>query len=231
MLQIHDLHVELAGGRAILQGASLHVPEASITGLFGDSGCGKSTLALAILGLLPSTYSVRGEVLFRGRNLTTLTEREWCEVRGAQIAMIFQDPLLALNPVLRIRTQLTEILRAHEVSRDPAELLDLAGLGGKERILDAYPHRLSGGERQRVTIAQALACRPALIIADEPFTALDPLRTVELIALFRRLRAELGTSFLLISHSPGVLATAADQTYRMTGGRLEAAQPTGAIDA
>ncbi|HKA01688.1 MAG TPA: ABC transporter ATP-binding protein [Candidatus Solibacter sp.] len=231
MLQICDLYVELAGSRAILRGVSLKAPEASITGLFGDSGCGKSTLALAILGLLPPAYRVRGEILFRGRNLTALAEREWSEVRGAQIAMIFQDPLLALNPVLRVRTQLTEILRAHEVSRDPAELLALAGLRGAERILDSYPHQLSGGERQRVTIAQALACRPALIIADEPFTALDPPRTVELIALFRRLRADLGTSFLLISHSPGVLATAADQTYRLAAGRLEAAQPTGALDA
>jgi ABC-type glutathione transport system ATPase component len=173
---------------------------------------------------------VRGEILFRGRNLPALSERELAQVRGAQIAMIFQDPLLALNPVLRIRTQLTEILRAHDVVRDPAELLALAGLSQPERLLSSYPHQLSGGERQRVTIAQALACRPSLVIADEPFTALDAPRVVELIALFRRLRADLGTSFLLITHTPGVLATAADQTYFLAGGRLEAVQPTGAAD-
>jgi ABC-type glutathione transport system ATPase component len=231
VLQIRDLRIELPNGREILSGVSLDIAEGSIIGLFGPSGCGKSTLALAILGLLPpQAFRVRGDIRFRGRNLTALSERELAEVRGAQIAMIFQDPLLALNPVLRVRTQLTEILRAHGVVRDPAELLVLAGLSDAARILGAYPHQLSGGERQRVTIAQALACRPSLIIADEPFTALDAPRVVELIALFRRLRADLGTSFLLISHTPGVLATAADQTYRLAGGLLDAAQPTGAAD-
>jgi ABC-type glutathione transport system ATPase component len=230
MLQIRDLHIQLSGRREILGGAALDVPEGSIAGLFGASGCGKSTLALAILGLLPPAYQVRGEIRFRGRNLLALSEREMASVRGAQIALIFQDPLLALNPVLRIRTQIAEILRAHDVERDPAELLALAGLTDSARILAAWPHQLSGGERQRVTIAQALACRPPLIIADEPFSALDAPRVVELIALFRRLRADLGTSFLLISHTPGVLATAADQTYCLAGGRVEAAQPTGAAD-
>jgi peptide/nickel transport system ATP-binding protein len=232
MLQIRDLHIGLKnGGRAILSGVSLDVAEGSIAGLSGASGCGKSTLALAILGLLPADrYSVRGQILFRGRSLLGLTDQELARVRGAQISIIFQDPLLALNPVMRIRTQITEILRAHGVRRDPAELIALAGLADAARILDAYPHQLSGGERQRVTIAQALACRPPLIIADEPFTALDAPRTVELIALFRRLRAELGTSFLLISHTPGVLATAAAHIYSLTGGRIQAAQPTGAAD-
>jgi peptide/nickel transport system ATP-binding protein len=231
VLHIRDLRIELSTGREILGGVSLEIAEGSIAGLFGPSGCGKSTLALAILGLIsPPRYRVTGEILFRGRNLLALSERELAEVRGAQIALIFQDPLLALNPVLRVRMQLTEILRAHQVVRDPAELLALAGLSDTGRILAAYPHQLSGGERQRVTIAQALACRPSLIVADEPFTALDAPRVVELIALFRRLRADLGTSFLLISHTPGVLATAADQTYCLTGGRLEAAQPTGAAD-
>ena len=232
MLQIRDLHIGLGhASREILSGVSLDVPEGSIAGLSGPSGCGKSTLALAILGLLSrGRYRVRGEILFRGRNLLDLTERELAPVRGAQISIIFQDPLLALNPVLRIRTQIMEILRAHVVKRDPAELLALAGLADSRRILDAYAHQLSGGERQRVTIAQALACRPSLIIADEPFTALDAPRTVELIALFRRLRADLGTSFLLISHTPGVLATAADQIYSLAGGRIRSAQPTGAAD-
>jgi ABC-type glutathione transport system ATPase component len=231
MLHIRDLHIELSGRGEILCGASLDVREASIAGLFGASGCGKSTLALAVLGLLPPRFKVRGQILFCGRNLLELSEREMARVRGAQIALIFQDPLLALNPVLKVRTQLTEILCAHGVERDPADLLKLAGLEDTVRILAAYPHQLSGGERQRATIAQALACRPRLIIADEPFTALDGPRVVDLIALFRRLRAELGTSFLLISHSPGVLATAADQTYCLADGRVEAALPTGATDA
>ena len=132
-------------------------------------------------------------------------------VRGAQISIIFQDPLLALNPVLRIRRQIAEILRAHRVEGDPAELLALAGIPAPSRILEAYPHELSGGERQRVTIAQALACRPALIVADEPFTSLDAPRVVELAALFRSLRDRLHTSFLLIGHHPGILASTADR--------------------
>ena len=230
LLQVRDLHVELAG-RAILDGASFEIRPGTIAGLFGDSGCGKSTLALALLGLLPTTqYRVRGEILWRGRNLLQLSEPEWTAVRGAQISLIFQDPLLALNPVLRLRTQIAEILRAHQAAGDPASLLALAGLADPDRILDSYPHQLSGGERQRVTIAQALACRPPLIVADEPFTALDAPRVVELVALFRRLRADLGASFLLISHSPGVLAAATDEIFRLQNGKLEPAQLTGARD-
>jgi ABC-type dipeptide/oligopeptide/nickel transport system ATPase component len=134
--------------------------------------------------------------------------------------MIFQDPLLALNPVLSIRRQIAEILRAHDADGEPADLLALAGIAAPRRILSAYPHELSGGERQRVTIAQALACKPALIVADEPFTSLDAPRVVELAALFRRLRDELRTSFLLISHQPGVLAAAADQVLVLRDGIL-----------
>jgi len=231
LLQVRDLHVELVGRREIVCGASLEIQPGSIVGLCGDSGCGKSTLALALLGLLPpEQYRVRGEILLRGRDLLQLDERAMTAVRGGQIALIFQDPLLALNPVLPVRTQIREILRAHGAPAEPAALLALAGLNDAERILDAYPHQLSGGERQRVTIAQALACRPPLIIADEPFTALDAPRTVELVALFRRLRAECGASFLLISHSAGVLAAAADEILRLRDGRLEAQQPAGARD-
>jgi ABC-type glutathione transport system ATPase component len=221
LLEIRDLHIELTGGRKLLRGASLNIEAGSIVGLFGDSGCGKSTLALALLGLLPPKhYRVMGDILLRGRNLAQLSDRALTPIRGAAMSLIFQDPLLALNPVLRVRTQIAEILCAHEVAGDPAALLALAGLNEPERILASYPHQLSGGERQRVTIAQALACRPSLVIADEPFTALDAPRVVELIALFRSLRAELGTSFLLISHHPGVLSAAADRIFRLQNGVL-----------
>src|SRR5215831_7150902 len=222
LLEVRDLRVELPGGRAILDHASFTIRPASIVGLFGDSGCGKSTLALALLNLLPpDRYRVRGEVLLRDRNLLALSEGPMAAVRGAEIAMIFQDPLLSLNPVLSVRSQIAEILRAHSAPGDPAALLASAGLSDSGRILLAYPHQLSGGERQRVTIAQALACGPPLIIADEPFTALDAPRVVELIALFRRLRDESGTSFLLISHSAGVLRAAADERYRLCDGALD----------
>jgi ABC-type glutathione transport system ATPase component len=220
LLEVRDLHVEVAG-RVVLSGISFAIAPGSIVGLSGESGCGKTTLALALLGLLPAPpYLVRGDILLDGRNLLTLRERDWESVRGARIAMVFQDALLTLNPVLRIRTQLSEIMSAHGVQQDLEKLLILAGLTEPERILRAYPHQLSGGERQRVTIAQALACGPDLIVADEPFTALDGPRVIKLAALFRRLRDETGTSFLVISHSPGVLAIMADQVLRLSCGRI-----------
>jgi ABC-type glutathione transport system ATPase component len=221
LLEVRDLHIELTGGRKILSGASLDIAAGSIAGLFGDSGCGKSTLARALLGLLPpEQYRVRGDILLRGRNLARLHDDALTPIRGAQISLIFQDPLLALNPVLTVRTQVAEVLRVHGISGNPASLLEMAGLPDPKRILASYPHQLSGGERQRVTIAQALSCRPALIVADEPFTALDAPRILDLIALFRRWRAEQGASFLLITHHPGVLAAAADRIFRLHHGTL-----------
>jgi ABC-type glutathione transport system ATPase component len=221
LLEVRDLRVQLLPHRDILRGVSFDIPTGSVTGLSGDSGSGKSTLALALLKLLsPTQYRVGGQVLLRGRDLLVLDERALESVRGAQIGMIFQDPLLALNPVLRIRQQIAEILRAHQAEGDPAGLLELAGIAAPARILAAYPHELSGGERQRVTIAQAIACRPALIVADEPFTSLDAPRVVELAALFRRLRDQVRTSFLVISHHPGVLAATADQLLVLRDGAL-----------
>jgi ABC-type glutathione transport system ATPase component len=221
LLEVRNLCIKLLPRRGILSGVSLDIPVGTIAGLSGDSGSGKTTLALALLKLLPpDLYDVSGQVLLRGRDLLALDERALETVRGAQIAMIFQDPLLALNPVLSIGRQILEVLRAHGTEGDPADLLALAGIPSPSRILAAYPHELSGGERQRATIAQALACRPAMIVADEPFTSLDAPRVVELAALFRRLRDELRTSFLLISHHPGVLATAADQLLVLRDGTL-----------
>ena len=132
------------------------------------------------------------------------------QVRGAVISLVFQDPALSLNPVMRVRDQVGEVLRAHRAAGDVGELLRLAGLDPSARMLAAYPHQLSGGERQRVAIAQALACRPAVVIADEPFTALDATRALELTRLFRELTGRTGAAFLIISHSPGVLARIAD---------------------
>jgi len=221
LLEVRDLRIDLLPHQGILRGVSFDIPAGSIAGLSGDSGCGKTTLALALLKLLPpARYRVGGQVLLRGRDLLALDEGGLESVRGAEIAIIFQDPLLALNPVLRIRQQIAEILRAHHAEGDPAGLLALAGIPAPARILAAYPHELSGGERQRVTIAQALACRPALIIADEPFTSLDAPRVVELAALFRRLRDQSGASFLLISHHPGILAATADQLLVLRDGTV-----------
>ena len=221
LLQVRDLTVELRGRGAVLSGVSFDAAEGSIVGLFGESGCGKTTLALSILNLLPQkNYSVRGSIRLRGQELVGLGERAMERVRGGVISMVFQDPMLALNPVMRIRDQVNEVLRAHGGLGDPASMLDLAGLSPSRRILQAYPNQLSGGERQRVLIAQALAGRPALVIADEPFTALDAVCVVELASLFRELREKTGTSFLVISHSPGVLARIADSAVVMQAGRV-----------
>jgi peptide/nickel transport system ATP-binding protein len=195
---------------------SFLLPPASITGLFGESGCGKTTLAHALLKLLPAPYCVSGAVEFEGRNLLSLPERELQPLRGGRIGLMFQDPLLALNPVLRAGTQIAEVARAHGVERPDLP----ASLGLLPRHPGAYPHQLSGGERQRVTLAQALACRPSLVIADEPFTALDPARIAELSALFRELQLTHGTAFLLIAHEPAILEALADTVLVMYAGRI-----------
>jgi ABC-type glutathione transport system ATPase component len=229
LLQVRDLTVKLHGegsARAVLSEISFDLSRGAITGLFGESGCGKTTLALALLGLLsPERYLVRGSICLDGVELIGLGERRLEPIRGGRIAIIFQDPSLALNPVLRVRDQILEVARAHRVPCDPAALLEMAGLPPSERILKAYPHQLSGGERQRVTIAQALACRPALAIADEPFTALDAPRVVELAKLFASLKQAAGCSFLVISHSPGVLARIADRVMVLREGRLAGEGP------
>jgi len=221
LLEVRDLSIHRLPQLAILRAVSFDIPAGAIVGLSGDSGCGKSTLALALLKLLPAAeYRVTGEVLLHGRDLLGLDERELEGVRGARIAMILQDPLLSLNPVLRVRKQIAEVLRAHRCEGDSGELLAMAGVAAPARILDAYPHELSGGERQRVTIAQALACRPELIVADEPFTSLDAPSVVELAVLFRGLRDRFHTSFLLIGHHAGTLAATADQLLALRDGTL-----------
>ena len=224
-LLVRNLTVDLVSVRnstvRVVSDVSFQVDPGTIVGLFGESGCGKTTLALALLNLLPaSRYRVRGSVQLGDFEVLSASERQLQRIRGAQISLVFQDPLLALNPVMRVRRQVAEVMRAHGCRDGLERLFGLVGLPATPRIFDAYPHHLSGGERQRVAIAQALACRPALVIADEPFTALDALRVVELSSLFRELRDKLQTSFLLISHSPGVLARTADQVLIMHAGRI-----------
>jgi len=219
LLEVRDLTVEL-GSRTILSGISFDVEARQILGIFGESGCGKTTLALALLNLLPAHYRVRGSIRLEGQELLGLDERRMRPIRGGKVSMIFQDPAMALNPVLRVGRQLAEVARAHRAAYDAGQLLESVGLAPAARILKAYPHQLSGGERQRVTIAQALVCRPPLAIADEPFTALDPPRVVELAGLFASYRSATRTSFLVISHSPGVLARIADRMLVMRDGRI-----------
>jgi ABC-type glutathione transport system ATPase component len=200
LLEVRDLSIGFRGGRSILNAFSLDIEQASIVGLSGPSGRGKTTLAMALLKLLPPEYEVSGEIRLHGER---------------PMAMIFQDPLLALNPVLRMSTQISEVMRARGVPGEPAEWLELAGVREPARVLRSYPHQLSGGELQRVTIAQALAGRPALILADEPFTALDGPRVVLLAAQFQQMRERAGTSFLLISHDAALLRATADRVVQL----------------
>jgi peptide/nickel transport system ATP-binding protein len=209
LLQVRDLNVAL-NNSAVLSGVSFDLEAGSITGLFGESGCGKTTLAQALLNLLPRPqYRVEGSIEFDGRNLLGLSERELQPVRGGRISLMFQDPLLSLNPVQRAYTQVREVARAHHAAAP--QLPD---------VRDAYPHQLSGGERQRVTLSQALACNPALVIADEPFTAIDPARVDELARSFRERQRTMGTAFLVIAHDPAVLESLAGTVLVMYAGRI-----------
>ena len=231
LLQVDDLTVcyRSQDGRQLvaLEAVSFEIAAGEALGLLGESGCGKTTLGLALLGLLPAAGSVmRGSAMFRGKNLLTMGERDLQEVRGAAISMVHQEPGAALNPVLRIGEQVTEVIRAHrqlssEHAREEASLLlTQVGLPQEACIAAAYPHQLSGGQLQRVAFAQAIACRPALVIADEPTTALDKATQLDILGLLTGLRKKLRLALLLITHDSSVLAQAADRILVIREGRI-----------
>jgi len=203
---------------------SFHVDRAETLALVGESGCGKSTTALAILRLLAPSASLDGHVWFSGTDLLDLPVRAMRALRGSRIAMIFQEPMTSLNPVYSIGHQIVETLRRHEAlsaraARQRAiELLDLVRIAEPQRRIDDYPHQLSGGQRQRVMIAMAVSCRPALLIADEPTTALDVTIQAQVLELLAQLRRELAMGVLLITHDLGVVAQWADRVAVMFGG-------------
>src|SRR5688572_29752693 len=194
----------------------------------GESGCGKSVTALSIMRLVPSPPGrvVAGEVLFDGRDLLKLSDAELRRVRGGEVAMIFQDPMTSLNPVLPIGLQIAESLEFHRAMgraaarRRAVELLDLVGIPAAQRRLDDYPHQFSGGMRQRVMIAMAISCEPKLLIADEPTTALDVTIQAQILDLLRRLRRELGMALILITHDLGVVAGICDRVNVMYAGKI-----------
>lgn len=218
LLEVRDLRVSYGKGTlgendAAVSSLSFDVGAGEIVGMQGRSGCGKTSTALAILKLLPAEARVSGSVLFGEKDVLRLSERELRRIRGKQIAIIYQEPTLALNPVLRVGDQIAEVARAHGSHQCKIEanaMLQRVGLEPK-RYFAAYPHELSGGERQRVVLAQALICKPQLVIADEPTASLDPSLKNEILALIEGLRAEFGTAFLIISHDRSVTSKIADR--------------------
>jgi ABC-type glutathione transport system ATPase component len=197
-----------------------------IVGVLGESGSGKSTLAAALLGLLPTEANITGSIVFRGREIVGRTSRELRSIRGCDVAMVHQDPSLSLNPVLRVGTQIEEVLRAHKKmsgsdrTRQAKDALRHARIQDVDRVFASHPHQLSGGERLRVTLAQAIVCGPRLLIADEPTSSVDPTIQSSILRTFCDLQRELGTAMLLITHDPAILAGVAQQILILHRGKV-----------
>ena len=226
LLDVRSLSVRF-GDRTVVDRVSFQIAAGETLGLVGESGSGKSVTAFSVLRLVqPPGQITGGQIVFAGQDLLTLTEREMREVRGAKISLIFQEPMTALNPVMRIGDQIAEALTVHDLAtRADArlraiELLEAVRIPDASRRVRDYPHQLSGGMRQRVMIAIALACRPPLIIADEPTTALDVTIQAQVLELLRELRERYNLSLLLITHDFGVIAEMADRVAVMFKGQI-----------
>ncbi|MSP48804.1 MAG: ABC transporter ATP-binding protein [Alphaproteobacteria bacterium] len=237
LLDVADLTIAFPTGTPVID-FGFTVAEGETLAVVGESGSGKSLTALAVMRLLPPAAKiVAGAIRLKGRDLRALPEPEMRRVRGREIAMIFQEPMTSLNPVLTVGRQIAEVLRLHEGMSAPAarartiELLDLVRVADPHRRVDDFPHRLSGGMRQRVMIAMAVACRPRLLIADEPTTALDVTIQAQVLDLLDRLRRDLGMALLLITHDLGIVGQWADRVVVMYAGRrVEQADATRVLD-
>lgn len=237
MLAIEGLAIEIDGHR-IVDGVSLGVETGRILAIVGESGCGKSLTALSVLGLLPGAARVsNGSIRLGGRELTGLSEAELSQVRGNDAAIIFQEPVASLNPLMRVGEQVEEALLLHRgLSRAAAReeaiaIMARVGIPDPARRARQYPFELSGGMCQRIMIASALICRPSLLIADEPTTALDVTIQAQILELMRRLRDEVGSAVVLITHDMGVVADLADDVCVMYGGRIVESGPVDDIFA
>jgi oligopeptide/dipeptide ABC transporter ATP-binding protein len=231
LLEVRDLRTHFFTNDGVVKavdGVSYILEEGETLGLVGESGCGKSVSALSIMRLVPDPpgKTVGGEVIFDGQDLLKLSDAEIRRVRGKQIAMVYQEPMTSLNPVLSIERQLTESLELHlgmtrvEARREAVRRLEQVGIPDPERRLRQYPHQFSGGMLQRVMIAMALSCNPKLIIADEPTTALDVTIQAQILDLMKALSREYGVSLLIITHNLGVVARYADRVNIMYAGRI-----------
>ena len=239
LLELNDLTTSISTPTGVVHAVrqmTLSIEQGQTVALVGESGSGKSMTARSIMGLLPPGAGiVSGSIRLEGRELVGLAPEALRSLRGSRMAMVFQEPMTSLNPVLRIADQLMEPLVLHRrldrtaATDEAAQLLRLVGINDPERRLRDYPHQLSGGQRQRVMIAMALACRPALLIADEPTTALDVTIQVQILELIDRLQREQGLALLLITHDLGIVAQRADQVHVMYAGRIVESAPTKAL--
>ncbi|MBI2348220.1 MAG: ABC transporter ATP-binding protein [Deltaproteobacteria bacterium] len=231
LLQVRDLKTYFYTSQGVVKavdGVSYDIQEGETVALVGESGCGKTMSALSIMRLVPRPQGKieDGEILFQGRNLLALDDEEMRKIRGAEIAMIFQEPMSSLNPVLTIGRQITETLEAHhpvsgeEARRRALDLLRLVGIPDPAQRFSDYPHQLSGGMRQRVMIAIAVSCGPKLILADEPTTALDVTIQAQILELLRGLSQEFGLAMIIITHNLGVVARYADRVHVMYAGKI-----------
>jgi oligopeptide transport system ATP-binding protein len=236
LLEVKDLRTHFPTGEGIVHavnGISYKVMPGEAVGLVGESGCGKTISALSVLKLVPRPGEiVGGQVLFEGKDLLKYSDEEIRRVRGNEVAMIFQDPMTSLNPVLSVRTQMTEPLILHKgmdqsaADRRAIELLELVEVPAARARLRDYPHQFSGGMRQRVMIAMALACEPKLLIADEPTTALDVTIQAQILDIVSKLRAEVGMALIMITHDLGVVAGICDRINVMYAGYIVEQAPT-----
>ncbi|EHK9049009.1 ABC transporter ATP-binding protein [Vibrio vulnificus] len=232
VLSVKNLETEFQtddGAVQVLYGVSFDVKKGRTLGLVGESGCGKSVTSMSIMGLLPKPYGrvIGGEILYRGKDLVTLPADEMYAMRGDRISIIFQDPMTALNPVHTVGKQLMEVLKLHRPDLDrkarreqALEMLKKVRIPMPEKRLDEYPHNLSGGMRQRVMIAMALACKPEILICDEPTTALDVTVQASILELINELQEETGMAVIFITHDLGVVAEICDDVAVMYGGKI-----------
>jgi oligopeptide/dipeptide ABC transporter ATP-binding protein len=240
VLSVHGLTVDFpapGGARRVVAGVDFSVGAGRTLGVVGESGCGKTQTALAVMGLVPRPGRVGGSVVLEGRELLGQPPAVWRDVRGARVAMVFQEPMTALNPVMPVGRQIAEVLVLHqnlswrEAGARAVDALEAVGIPSPKQRATAYPHQLSGGMRQRVMIAMALACRPALLIADEPTTALDVTIQAQILDLMQALQDEIGMAIQFISHNLAVISEIAHEIIVMYAGRVVERAPAEALFA